>query len=342
MKQLSQIHNKLNAFIDISLVEEIVPFGNGHINDTFRVKLCTGEILLLQHMGHFVFPDIPSVMNNLLTVTQYLQNEGERTLRSRKTFGQSYYYRTDSGDYWRLFDFEMNSICFEYTKSPNVAKEFGKVLASFHCKMAGLPPNALKETYPQFNDLSYHLYLLEEAVCADRFDRLKDVVDKVAYVRLLQDKMLLFYRQDFPKRLIHNDAKLNNVLFDLSGNALFMIDLDTVMLGFVHYDFGDMVRTVCSGVSDDEKNLNKVEFLPYMYEACKDGYISVSEGFISDDELLWLDKSAEIMTYMMGVKFLIDYLNGDRYYKTKYKKQNYDRLCCQFKFLQELIDYFGE
>lgn len=340
MKQTIDVNEGIRPFLDISLVKNIVPFGNGHINDTFKVQLYSKETFLLQCMKRFVFPDIPAVLDNLLTVTNFLSQEGMKTLRLQRTRDGAYYHKTLSGNYWRLFHFELGSVCFEQTDSEQIARKFGESLAVFHQKMTKLPPHYLKKTFPQFNDLSYHLAMLQKAVENDKFQRLHTVAHEVAYSQTLQTNMLSFYEQNLPQRLVHNDAKLSNILFQKNGDALFLIDLDTVMLGYVHYDFGDMVRTVCSGVADDEKKIEQLKFQPRLYEACKIGYTSLADSFLSKEELSSLDHSVSFMTYMMAVRFLTDYLNGDIFYKTKYPTQNYDRLRCQFQLLRESIVYF--
>lgn len=339
---MKEVRKALHYFVKEESVKEVVPFGKGHINDTYKVSLHLSETFLLQRMHRFVFEDMETVMHNLLAVTHFLGKQGEKTLRLKKTFDQKFFHCSEDGAYWRMFFFEENSIAFEQLLSISVAKECAVMLASFHKTINKMEREQLLPTFSKFNHLPYHLEKLNEAVRKDVRLRLSVVTEQVDYCSSLQEKMLSFYEQSFPKRLVHNDAKLNNMLFHKSGGSLYLIDLDTIMLGYVHYDFGDMVRTICSGVSDDEPDLGKVKFHSNLYYACKNAYLQEVASFLTEPEIQWLDKAPLLMTYMMGIRFLTDYLQGDILYKVEYEQHNYHRLCCQFHLLKEMLFYFDE
>ncbi len=198
-------------------------------------------------------------------------------------------------------------------------------------------PKEFVDVIPLFHDLEDRLRQLDEAIENNKAQRLECVQDLVDYSYSLRDYLLKFYQQkDIPLRITHNDTKLNNILFTEENKPLCLVDLDTVMPGFVHYDFGDVVRTMCNTAEDDETDLDKVQFNYELYQSYKKGYLSVAKSFLTEKEEQWLDVSGKLMTYIMAIRFLADYLNGDVYYKINYPEHNYDRANCQFKLLKEM------
>ena len=138
-------------------------------------------------------------------------------------------------------------------------------------------------------------------------------------------------------RIVHNDTKINNILFDgITGQTICAIDLDTLMPGYFIYDLGDMVRTFVSPVSEEEKNLEKIVFRKNIYDSLMKGYLSQMNDVMSHEEKQAIPFSGLMMTYIMALRFLADYLNGDVYYHTTYPGQNLVRAKNQFRFLEVL------
>ncbi|HUH27925.1 phosphotransferase, partial [Gelidibacter sp.] len=142
-------------------------------------------------------------------------------------------------------------------------------------------------------------------------------------------------------RVTHNDTKISNVLFNKRDKGLCLIDLDTVMPGIVHYDFGDAIRTICNTAAEDEANLDLVEFNVDYYNAYTKGFLKKMEKYLTPIELKYLPLGAKTMIFIIGLRFLTDYLNGDIYFKTKYADHNLDRAKNQFKLLQSLSEKLG-
>ena len=138
-----------------------------------------------------------------------------------------------------------------------------------------------------------------------------------------------------PLRITHNDTKFNNVLLDINDRALCVIDLDTVMPGYIHYDFGDAIRSGATTALEDEKDLSKVHFDLSLFEAYVRGYFSQGE-FLTDLEIEYLPFAAKIMTYECGMRFLKDYLEGDIYYKISYPEHNLHRARNQMKLVSDM------
>ena len=146
-----------------------------------------------------------------------------------------------------------------------------------------------------------------------------------------------------PERITHNDTKLNNVMIDdESGKGVCVIDLDTVMPGLVHYDFGDMVRTSTSPAAEDEKDLSKVTMQFHMFEAILRGYLSTANDFLTPLEREHLPFGGKLITLEIGMRFLTDYLEGDIYFKTHHEEHNLDRCRTQFKLVESIEEQMDD
>lgn len=327
----------MQQFVANAEVLTVCPFGNGHINDTYKVVLKDQKAYLLQKINHNVFRDVQGMMNNIQKVTQHIAAKGKPTLHFLKTQNGKDFFKTEEGIYWRVMRFEPNTKSYETTLSHEIAEATGRAIADFQIDLSDLNPQEFVDVIPLFHNLDDRLRQLDEAVSANKAQRLHTVQDLVAYSRTLREDLLAFYKEkDIPVRITHNDTKLNNILFTEEDKPLCLVDLDTVMPGFVHYDFGDVVRTMCNTAEDDETDLNKVLFNHELYKSYKKGYLSIAASFLTPKEKQWLDVSGKLMTYIMAIRFLADYLNGDVYYKTNHPMHNYDRARCQFKLLKEM------
>lgn len=334
-----EIEKVMQQFVANAKVIETTSFGNGHINDTFRVLLDTEEAYLLQRVNHYVFRDVQGMMNNIQKVTQHIAAKGKTTLHFLKTIKGNNFYKTEEETYWRLMEFLADTKSYETTRSHEIAVATGRAIADFQIDLSDLNPEDFVAVIPRFHDLEDRLQQLDEAVTANKADRLHKVQGLVDYSNSLRDDLLAFYEQKgIPIRITHNDTKLNNILFTEDDKPLCLVDLDTVMPGFVHYDFGDVVRTMCNTAEDDEKDLQNVQFNCELYQSYKKGFLSIAQSFLTETEIRWLDVSGKLMTYIMAIRFLADYLNGDVYYKINYSNHNYDRARCQFKLLKEMYD----
>ena len=189
--------------------------------------------------------------------------------------------------------------------------------------------------------MSYRLEQFENARQQASIERLESAKDSIAFVQENQAEILwlqeLKNKGKLPLRATHNDTKLSNALFDKNGKGLAVIDFDTLMPGLVHYDFGDSVRTICSSAEEDESNLDKVHFLTENFEAFTGGFLRASKSILTQIELDNLYLAPQYMTFIIGLRFLTDYLNNDIYYKTKYPEHNLIRAKNQFALLKNLM-----
>jgi Ser/Thr protein kinase RdoA (MazF antagonist) len=335
---------------------DVEPLGNGHINDTLKVITDRGEArYVLQRINHAIFKDVHLLQTNIQTVTshirQKLEQNGEEDIeRKVLTFlpakdGKLYHF--DGENYWRVSLMIPRSRSFEEVTAP-FAYEAGKAFGHFHSMLADLPAEgALGETIPNFHNMGYRLQQFHEALDANPVGRrmeveyLTDELEKRADAMCLQE---VLYRQgQLKKRTTHCDTKVNNILFDeQEGQALCVIDLDTVMPGFVLSDAGDFIRTGANTGAEDEDDMERINVNMDIFRAYIRGYMETAKTFLTPLEISLLPYGGRLLTYMQTVRFLTDYINGDTYYKIHRPKHNLIRTQAQFKFLQSLEAHASE
>jgi Ser/Thr protein kinase RdoA (MazF antagonist) len=235
-----------------------------------------------------------------------------------------------------------------YLKAANsrIAKEAGRLFGEFFYLLNDFEVEKLAETIPRFHDMDYRLAQFESAILQasdERLELAKSSIETVnrnkTEIRILQE---LKNKGKLPLRATHNDTKLSNALFDKKGNGLAVIDLDTLMPGLVHYDFGDSVRTICSSAEEDESDISKVHFLPENFKAFVSGFLQACMSILTKEEIENLPLAAKYMVFIMGLRFLTDYLNNDIYFKTKYPKHNLVRVQNQFALLESMMLHESE
>lgn len=326
----------------------IEPFGNGHINDTLKVTTEAGTPgYVLQRINHHIFTNVEMLQNNIHTVTSHirakLQERGEEDIdRKVLTFlpaddGKRYCF--DGESYWRVCLMIPRSRSLEEV-NPSSSYEAGRAFGDFQSMLSDLPEGALGETIPNFHNMEFRLQQFHEAVqanAAGRADEVKDLIDEIekrAKEMCVQEEL---YREGkLKKRTNHCDTKVNNILFDEDGKVLCVIDLDTVMPGFVLSDIGDFIRTGANTGAEDDEQLDRVGVNMEIFKAYTRGYMEKAKSFLTPLEIGLLPYGGRLLTYMQTVRFLTDYLNGDTYYKTHKPKHNLIRTRAQFKLLQSL------
>lgn len=354
MKTEEQLMDILNQFqIDGKMVSA-EPFGNGHINDTLKVTDSEGETrYILQRINHHIFTNVDMLQNNIHTVTSHirkkLEAKGETDInRKVLTFiptkdNKLYYFDGDS--YWRVCLFIPRSKSFEEV-TPELSYEAGKAFGDFQSMLSDLPEGALGETIPNFHNMEFRLKQFHDAVEANAASRLSEVKDLVEEVEKRAKAMCIqedLYREGkLKKRTNHCDTKVNNIMFDENGKVLCVIDLDTVMPGFVLSDIGDFIRTGANTGAEDDENLDRVHVNMEIFKAYTKGYMETAKAFLTPSEIKMLPYGGRLLTYMQTVRFLTDYINGDTYYKIHGPKHNLQRTKAQFKLLQSLEAHADE
>jgi Ser/Thr protein kinase RdoA (MazF antagonist) len=337
-----------NQFQSEDKITVVEPFGNGHINDTFLAKNSEGKAkYILQRINHHIFTDVDMLSNNIHIVTSHIRKKliafGETEVdRKVLTFlpakdGKYYYF--DGTSYWRVCLFIPGSKTYEEV-NPEFSYEAGKAFGHFQSMLSDIPEGTLGETIPNFHNMEFRLKQFQDAIAANvagRLDEARKMVDALlerSETYCIQERL---YREGkLKKRINHCDTKVNNILFDEEGKVLCVIDLDTVMPGFVLSDIGDFIRTACNTGAEDDADLDRIQVNMEIFKAYTRGYMETAKDFLTPLEISMLPYGGRLLTYMQTVRFLTDYLNGDTYYKIHSPKHNWQRSLAQFKFLREL------
>ncbi|HXJ97881.1 MAG TPA: aminoglycoside phosphotransferase family protein [Gelidibacter sp.] len=327
---------------------------SGHINDTYLIKTKKKPYYVLQRINHGVFPDVPGLIENKVAISQHIKEklqhlskkkQKRRILKFFKTNTGASFYRGNEGNYWNLMQFIDKSVTHMTVPNKDVAYEGGRLLGQFLTLTNDFDASTLTEVIPNFHDMSFRYSEFDEAlkiVSDERRERAKLYIDLVQNAK---DEMHILGRLkesgEIKMRVTHNDTKISNVLFNKKEKGLCLIDLDTVMPGIVHYDFGDAIRTSCNTAAEDETNLDLVEFNLDYYNAFTKGFLKKMKKSLTPLEIKYLPLGAKTMIFIIGLRFLTDYLKGDIYFKVKYPEHNLDRAKNQFKLMQSLSEKLG-
>lgn len=348
-----RIDEAIAQFAIEGTLKEKRPYGNGHINDTYLLVYETPQggraRYILQRMNHSIFKKPRELMENVVNVTEYLRKiiqerggEPDReTLNVVRTAAGESCYEDENHNFWRIFLFIEDTLCLEMVESAGDFHDSAVAFGNFQKMLADYPADSLHETIPNFHNTPSRFRDFKKAVDSDRMHRASLAEKEIAFAleREADTAVLtdLLARGDLPLRVTHNDTKLNNILFDAdSKKALCIIDLDTVMPGLSHYDFGDSIRFGASTGAEDEQDLSKVELDLELFEAFTKGYLEGCDGSLTEKEVEMLPMGAKLMTYECGIRFLADFLDGDVYFKIHRKNHNLDRARTQFKLVADM------
>ncbi len=320
----------------------------GHINASWRATTTTGEGYFLQRLNPEVFPDGAAVMRNLGHVTshlaakvRHLPDAERRALHLLTRAGGSLCWQAPDGAWWRIFHYIPHTRTCQHATTTEEAYQVGRAFGLFQAMLGDYHGAPLTETIPGFHDTQARLAALEQVVARNPAGRVTAVAAELACVRARQSYAAilppLLASGALPLRVVHNDAKAANVLLDShSGEALAVVDLDTVMPGTVLYDVGDLIRSVASPTDEDERELTRIAVQTTLVAALMAGFLGACGARLTAAERGHLVFAGLLITYEQGVRFLTDYLGGDSYYRTTRPGQNLDRARAQFRLLERL------
>lgn len=352
---INQLKYVFNEFDDSTEIVSFKELASGHINDTYLIETSNKRSFVLQRINQGVFKDVPGLINNKILISKHLLNklsylpEKER-VRKVLTFvatknGDQFYYEK-SGGYWNMMVYIPASVTHETVKSEDIAYEGGKLIGGFINLTSDFDSSRLIDVIPKFHDMSFRFSQFEESLEVASTQRIEKSGPYIDMVRRLKDEMYILQRLkdsgELKLRVTHNDTKISNVLFDKNNKGLCVIDTDTVMSGIVHYDFGDAIRTICNTAAEDEQNLELVSFNIAYYKAYVKGFLKELKTSLTPLEIEYLPLGAKTMIFIMAIRFLTDFLNGDKYYKIKYPEHNLDRAKNQFKLIESLSEQFEQ
>jgi hypothetical protein len=332
---------------------------SGHINDSYVVSSDLPDRrhlrYLVQRINHHVFRDPEALMANFQLVTGHLRrrisasggNPDRQTMTLIPTVDGGSFLKTPAGEYWRAMRFVEGASIGPGAARPDQVYHTARAFGQFLNWLADLSPDLLHETVAGFHHTPRRFADLASAVERDPTNRAALVRPEIAFAeqRVGQASTLTALREagHLPARVTHNDSKLDNVLLDgQTGRALCVIDLDTVMPGLVHYDFGDMVRSAASASTEDERDLSRVGLDLGVFARLVAGYLSATRDILTPLEVEHLAFSARLLTLECGVRFLTDYLDGDRYFRIHRPDHNLDRCRTQFQLVRDMERQFDQ
>jgi hypothetical protein len=307
----------------------VAPHGSGHIHETWAVQHEAGGARtrsLLQRLNTSVFHNPETVMANLVRVTDHVRVKLEatggadverRVLTPLRALAGGFHHRDASGGFWRCFRFVEAASSYDTPTGPRHAREAARAFGEF-------------------------VALTGDLAQADTGGRAASVEPELEQARGWLDQLARELRKHgvarIPRRVVHNDCKINNVLMDdATGEGLCVIDLDTVMEGTVLYDFGDLVRTAACPSPEDEVELGRMRIDPDLFRALAEGYLAGAGSLLTGEELALLPLAGPLMALETGVRFLTDHLSGDRYFRVHREGHNLDRARAQLRLVELLL-----
>ncbi|MCK3685071.1 aminoglycoside phosphotransferase family protein [Maribellus sp. YY47] len=335
-------------------IREVKPLGEGFINDTFIIET-VGDApnYILQRKNKNIFSPIPAMMDNIQKVCLHIKKKVEQAggdpMREAMTIipatdGKLYYLDSEE-EYWAVCMFIDDTIAYEAAETPELAYAGGKGIGKFQSLVADLK-EPLVNILPGFHDIRYRFKQWDEVLSKDPVGRKAQVAEEISWIEDRKEEMLNFWKMvedgTIPTRISHNDTKINNILFNKKGDVLCVIDLDTVLSSTVLNDFGDAMRFYTNTGLEDDVNLDNVSMDLEIYKAFAKGYLEEAASFLTEKEREYLAFSAKYITYEQVLRFLMDYIDGDNYYKVKSPEHNLIRTRAQYKLLQSMEEQYEQ
>lgn len=322
----------------------VKPFGNGLINHTWKI-ISGGKEFLLQRINGQVFSHPADIMDNCRQLSVYFKEFYPDYLfvAPLNTLQGENYILDAENNYYRLFPFVKNSCTFIEVTRPKRAFEAAKQFGKFTRLLSDFDASRLLITLPDFHNLSLRYRQFEEACKKAAGQRLQKSSACIKYLESQSQIVHVFEKirgsSSFKQRVIHHDAKISNVLFDIgTDKGLCVIDLDTVMPGYYISDLGDMLRTYLSPAGEEETEFSKIEIREDYFREIAVGYLGEMQASLSNEELGSFVYAGKFGIFMQALRFLTDYLNNDAYYLTRYEDQNLVRANNQVVLLRRYIE----
>lgn len=309
------------------------PLGSGLINRTLRVCDDNRE-RVLQRLNTAVFRAPETVMRNCHAVTAHLGREraagtyAYAVLELVPTLSGAAALTLADASWWRMYDYVPDTRTHDVAIDSGMAGEAARGFGAFLRALGSLPTAAVREVIPGFHDPARRYENFRRAVADNRVGRASMCYDECRRASAFAEAVDTWHSltaNGLPLRIVHNDCKLNNILFDAAGRAVCVIDLDTVMPGSPLFDFGDLVRTLVNPVAEDSVEVDRVRVREDMFAAVARGYLEGCGSLLTAVERTSLVFGARMVTGMLALRFLTDYLDGDRYFRIERPLHNLDR-----------------
>jgi Ser/Thr protein kinase RdoA (MazF antagonist) len=333
-------------------VADIREYGSGNINDTFLVTTGATQRFILQRINQHVFKHPVWIMRNIRTytthVTERLRTDPAALGRRWETpqivttsNGQDYVIDAQ-GEFWRAISFIDGAKTYATIQNVGHAREVGYALGRFQSLISDLDSGRLYDTLEGYHITPRYLAHYDAVVVNGDFaGRSAEVDYGMRFIDAHRDAIPVLEdakRQGkLHMRLAHGDPKVDNVMIDnAAGQAVGLIDLDTIKPGLVHYDIGDCLRSGCNPLGEETENVSAVTFEMDLCRAILQGYLPLVRGFFTEDDYAYLYTSVRLLAIEQGLRFFTDYLEGNVYYKVQHERHNLTRAVVQFKLAESI------
>lgn len=319
-------------------------YGHGHIHDSFLVSDCgfSEKAYLLQRINTEVFQNPRQLMENIFTICRHLRSNEPNAvnLRMIPCRNGDLFFENESGC-WRMSEFIQNTVTYQTGPDLHQVKQAASATGRFIADLADFPAHQLFVTIPDFHNTPRRYQELLRSIKTANPERLTNVQESLSFIRKRSAKTGILWdalqKGIIPWRVTHNDTKLDNILFDkASGQAVCLIDLDTVMPGSALFDFGDALRSMANSAAEDEPDADKVHFQIPVFQVYCEGFLESTGHILTSTEVNLLHLAPWVITFENGMRFLSDYLQNDRYYKTDYADHNLVRCKTQLKLVADM------
>lgn len=343
---VNQIENAADQFLEPGK-KEMMPIGHGLIHQTYKVSNpASHQSVLLQQVNRDVFSFPENILHNYEAIYQHLEQQGgpigiAKPIRTHA--GQLFWIDASEG-FWRANEFKENSFSPDIASNEKEAWIAAHSFASFTKSLSDLDLVNLKTIIPQFHDLSFRYKRMEESIQKAPVDRLLKSTHIIAELRQRKNLVRFFEflqgNSEYPDKVMHHDAKISNILFDhKTGSVICPVDMDTVMPGKFFSDLGDMIRSMACTVDENNTSWEEIEIRSDYYKTIMEGYMEGIGNTFTREEKRHIHYAGLIMIYMQAIRFLTDFLENDRYYKTNYAEQNLNRALNQLILLEKLEEF---
>ena len=350
MGKLTAVANRFKPRGKVIAVEE---YGNGNVNDTFLVTLDSREAkhFILQRINTQVFRRPQLVMLNVRAFSEHVDNRLKRTpiapgrrwevVRVFLTDDGQDHWIDAQGSFWRAISFVDGAQSFETIKNSEHAKEVGLALGMFHNLLSDLPSDRLVDTLEGFHLTPRYLHHYDKVLAQNRPKKFSEVGYGLQFIKERRGwaKVLEDAREQgrLSLRPIHGDPKVNNVMMDsTTGQAVSIVDLDTLRPGLIHYDIGDCLRSGCNPLGEESEEWEQVHFDPELCRAILQGYLSLASDFLTENDYEYLYDAIRLIAFELGLRFFTDYLEGNVYFKANHQEHNLARALVQFKLAESI------
>ena len=338
---MNQEHiERLLRYFDFQGEYSVERIQTGNINTTLVIQYET-DGYVLQKINRHVFHDPIGLMRNLdLVVAQLEQSDYPRQILKPVISIEKKSHQQIDNEYWRVFPYFDNCVTVNEVHDATLAYEVAYAFAEFVAYLTALEPTRLIETIPDFHNTPMRFQQFDSAVKNADQSKLRQSEDQIKFARDQQSILSYYKNCSYVRRVVHYDTKVNNLLLNKhSMKAECVIDLDTVMPGFLAFDFGDLVRTICPPVNENSTDFDSVRVRPDMLVALRRGYDDGMKDNMSALERDTLLKGAALLIFEQGIRFLTDFLSENQYYHVSYPEQNLIRAKNQFYLLQDFLQF---